>query len=84
MHSKPSFVEVFELTKIMYVSWGIECIVAEQRGTRLKLQGYVACEKTETEIRISLFMSGGGFYFDLRIKEAGYAWAAWRMGGLSG
>jgi hypothetical protein len=24
-------------------------------------------------------MSGGGFYFDLRIQTAGYAWAAWRM-----
>jgi hypothetical protein len=37
--------------------------VAEQRGTRLKLQYCVACEKTETEIRINLLMSGGGFYF---------------------
>jgi hypothetical protein len=36
----------------------------------------MACGKTETEIRISLFMSGDGFYFDLRIKEAGCAWAA--------
>jgi len=58
--------------------------VAEQRGTILKLQYCVACEKTETKIRISMFMSGGGFYFDLRTKEAGYAWAAWRMGCLSG
>jgi hypothetical protein len=24
-------------------------------------------------------MSGGGFYFDLRIQTARYAWAAWRM-----
>jgi hypothetical protein len=24
-------------------------------------------------------MSGGGFYFDLRIQAAGCAWAAWRM-----
>jgi hypothetical protein len=24
MHSKPSFVEVFELAKITYISWGIE------------------------------------------------------------
>jgi hypothetical protein len=24
-------------------------------------------------------MSGGGFYFDLRIQTAEYAWAAWRM-----
>jgi hypothetical protein len=27
MQSKPSFVEVFELTKITYVSRGIECML---------------------------------------------------------
>jgi hypothetical protein len=26
-----------------------------------------------------LFMSGGGFYFNLRIRATGCAWAAWRM-----
>jgi hypothetical protein len=24
-------------------------------------------------------MSGGGFYFNLRIQTIGYAWAAWMM-----
>jgi hypothetical protein len=24
-------------------------------------------------------MSGDGFYLDMRIREDGYAWAAWRM-----
>jgi hypothetical protein len=38
-------------------------VVAEQQGTRLKLQYCVACEKIETEIKINLLMSGGGFYF---------------------
>jgi hypothetical protein len=26
MHSKASFVEMFELAKITYIYWGIECI----------------------------------------------------------
>jgi hypothetical protein len=41
--------------------------------------------KPGTEIRVNLAASiheWRGFYLDLRIREAGYAWAAWKMGCL--
>jgi hypothetical protein len=42
----------------------------------------LAGERMEIETGINLaasFMSGGGFYIDLGIQTAGYAWATWGM-----
>ncbi len=51
--------------------------------TGLKRQGCAAWVKNQERksglISLPLLMSGDGFYLDMRIREDGYAWAAWRM-----